>query len=167
MLTDEPLAYFITWSVYGTHLQGDERGWRERRHGDQSPQPRLALWRRERLKHPVVVLSPQQRAVVERECERHCKHRGWHVWAVNVRSTHVHVFVTADGCSGKTVRDQLKANATRGLREEWAVFCDRPVWTVGGDWVCVNSEDDLEQIVLYVRDAKDAPGRWETEQTGR
>ena len=25
--TDEPIAYFITWTSYGTWLPGDERGW--------------------------------------------------------------------------------------------------------------------------------------------
>jgi hypothetical protein len=33
MNSDDPIAYFITWTVYGTHLQGDERGWRRRRKG--------------------------------------------------------------------------------------------------------------------------------------
>jgi hypothetical protein len=55
------------------------------------------------------------------------------------------------------VRDQLKANGTRGLREQWPAFCDRPVWTFGGDWECVNGEDDLEAVILYVRDAQDGP----------
>ena len=25
--TGEPLAYFLTWTTYGTWLPGDERGW--------------------------------------------------------------------------------------------------------------------------------------------
>src|ERR1700752_4084228 len=102
MLTDEPIAFFITWSVYGTHLQGDECGWRRRRHGEQLPQPRLDQWRRERLKHEIMLLTPEQRAVIERECARHGEHRGWHLWGASARSTHVHVVVTAAGCSGKT-----------------------------------------------------------------
>ena len=155
MNSDDPIAFFITWTVYGTHLQGDERGWRQRRKGKQPPQPRLAEWRRERLKHDVVLLSPEQRVVVEQECQRHCDHRGWHLWAVNVRLNHVHCVVTATRNSGKTVLDQLKANCTRGLREQWTVFCDRPVWTVGGDWDCINSEDDLETVIVYVREAQD------------
>jgi hypothetical protein len=24
---DEPLAYFLTWTTYGSWLPGDERGW--------------------------------------------------------------------------------------------------------------------------------------------
>jgi REP element-mobilizing transposase RayT len=107
------------------------------------------------LKHDVILLSPEQRVIVEQECQRHCDHRGWHLWEVSARSNHVHVVVTAAGYSGKTVRDQLKANCTRGLREQWAVFRDRPVWAVGGDWECINSEDDLETVCLYVREAQD------------
>ena len=155
MNSDDPLAFFITWSVYGTHLQGDERGWRRRRKGPQEPKPRLAEWRRERLKHDVLLLSHEQRTKVEQECQRHCEHRHWKLWVVNARSNHVHAVVTAVDCSGKTVRDQLKANCTRGLRERWPVFCDRQVWSVGGDWECVNSEDDLESVCLYVREAQD------------
>ncbi len=155
MNSDNPIAFFVTWTVYGTHLQGDERGWRQRHKGGLEPQPRLAQWRRKRLAHDVVLLSTEQRVIAEHECQRHCDHRDWHLWAINARSNHVHAVVTAAGYSGKTVRDQLKANCTRGLREQWTVFCDRPVWTVGGDWKCINSEDDLESICLYVREAQD------------
>ena len=155
MNSDDPLAFFITWTVYGTHLQGDERGWRQRRHGYQEPQPKLAQWQRDRLTHPVILLTPEQRLIVGTECQRHCDHRGWKLWAVNARSNHVHAVVTALGYSGTVVRDQLKANCTRGIREKWTVFRSRPVWTVGGDWECINSEEDLENVCKYVLDAQD------------
>ena len=170
MGSDDPIAYFITWTVYGSHLQGDVRGWRRRRHGDQLPQPRMAEWRRGRLRYDIVLLTPEQRAIVECECKRHCDIRRWHLWVVNARSTHVHIVVTAAGYSGKAVRDQLKANGTRGLRERCPQFCDRAVWTVGGDWVCVNTEDELESVCVYVRDAQDRMEFKElkrAEETGR
>jgi len=166
MTADEPIAFFVTWTVYGTHLQGDIRGWRRRRQGVQAPQPRLAEWRRERLKHKVVLLSSSQRLVVEHECRRHCGHRGWRMWAVNARTTHVHIVVSAPGYSGRTVRDQLKANCTRGLREQWPVFRDRPVWTVSGDWDCINSEEDLESVCQYVVEGQ-APNETDWHGTGR
>ena len=155
MNSDEPIGFFITWTVYGTHLQGDERGWRRRGHGHQLPQPRLEQWHHTRLKHAIVLLNPEQRLVVETECQRHCDHRGWRLWSVNARTNHVHAVVTAVGYSGATVRDQLKANVTRGLREQWKLFRDRPVWSVGGDWECINNEEDLETVCLYARDAQD------------
>jgi REP element-mobilizing transposase RayT len=157
--SDDPLAYFITWTVYGTHLQGDERGWRQRGQGHQLPQPRLADWHEERRNHKVILLSDEQRAVVEHECQRHCDHRGWRLWSLNARTNHVHAVVTAPGYSGGVVRDQLKANCTRGLRERWSVFCVRPVWTRGGDWECINHEDDLEVVCQYVREAQDRMDR--------
>ncbi|MDX1964818.1 MAG: hypothetical protein SFX18_16835 [Pirellulales bacterium] len=159
MNASEPLAFFITWTVYGSHLQGDERGWRHRRQGNQLPQPQLANWRRNRLQHEVLLLSPEQRLVVEGECRGHCKHRGWQLWTVNARTNHVHVVATAAGCSGKIVRDQLKANCTRGLREVWTEFRDRPIWTVGGDWECLNDLNDLEAVCLYVNEAQDRMDR--------
>jgi REP element-mobilizing transposase RayT len=78
---------------------------------------------------------------------------------VNARSNHVHIVVTATDYDGGTVRDQLKANCTRGLREKWPVFSDRPVWTVRGDWECINSENDLDTVCIYVRDAQDRKDR--------
>jgi REP element-mobilizing transposase RayT len=155
MNDDDPIAYLITWTVYGTHLQGDERGWRRRRKGNQLPQPRLDQWRRERLKHGMILLTAEQRLIVEAGCRQHCDHRGWRLWEVNARSNHVHAVVTAEGVSGKTVRDQLKANCTRALREHSTQFSDRPVWTVGGDWECINDDTDLEEVCAYVREAQD------------
>jgi REP element-mobilizing transposase RayT len=162
MAVDGPLAFFITWTVYGSHLQGDASGWRRRRQGEQLPQPQLAAWHRERLKHDVLLLSPRQRMAVESQCERHCEIRGWRSWAVSARSNHVHAVVTAPECSGKTVRDQLEAYSTRALREQWPVLRDRPVWTAGGDWVCVNSDDELDEVCRYVLEAQDRKGGGET-----
>jgi hypothetical protein len=152
---DDPIAYFITWTVYGTFLQGDIRGWRKRRSGQQQPQPRMAQWRRERLKHPIELLGDQQQSVVESEIERLSEYRCWKFWKCSARTNHVHAVVSAPEHAGNKVRDQMKANCTRVLRESWSQFVDRPVWTVGGDWQCVNSEDDLEQVVIYVGEAQD------------
>jgi len=159
MNNGDPIAYFLTWTLYGTHLQGDVRGWRRRRKGEQLPQPRLAQWRRERLQYDVLLLMPDQRDTVQAQCQSHCEHRGWRLWVANARSNHVHAVVTATGYSGATVRDQLKANCTRGLRERWEIFRARPVWTVGGDWQCINDVDELEIAIAYAGEAQDRKDR--------
>ncbi len=158
-MNDEPLAYFITFSVYGTFLQGDARWWRSRRDGTRSPQPLLEQWHRDRLKHEVILLDTDQRAAVKVEIERFCLFRNWKLWMSNPRSNHVHVVVSASGYSGSKVRDQIKANCTRIIRERWPLFVDRPVWTVSGDWQCINTEDELEQVIQYAGEAQDGKGR--------
>lgn len=155
MNNDEPLAFFITWTVYGTFLQGDVRGWRKRRKGPQQPQPRMAEWRRERLLHPIVLLSQDDREAVNAECQRLSDFRQWKLWIANARSNHVHAVVSAPGFAGDKVRDQLKANCTRVLRERREPFRDRPVWTKLGDWECINGDDDLEDAILYAGEAQD------------
>lgn len=158
-MNDEPLAYFITFSVYGTFLQGDARWWRSRRDGTRSPQPLLEQWHRDRLKHEVILLDTDQRAAVKVEIERFCLFRNWKLWMSNPRGNHVHVVVSASGYSGSKVRDQIKANCTRIIRERWPLFVDRPVWTVSGDWQCINTEDEFEQVIQYAGEAQDGKGR--------
>ena len=155
MTDDAPLAYFITWTVYGTWLQGDERGWRRYRGGHELPQPLLAQWHRDRLLYPIVLLTAKHREKVIDQIEAHCLHRGWHLWKANPRTNHVHAVVTAPELSGSKVRDQLKANCTRGLREIDRPFANRPVWSRGGDWKCVNTQEDLDSVVLYAGDAQE------------
>lgn len=154
-ISREPLAYFITWTVYGTFLQGDSRWWRKKKKGTQLPQPRLEEWHRDRLRHEIILLSEHHRETVKLEIEDHCRIRQWHLWIANPRTNHVHVVVTAKEFAGDVVRDQLKANCTRGLRKQDSRFLDRPIWTVRGDWQCVNTDEDLEQAIQYAGEAQD------------
>lgn len=123
--------------------------------GAQSPQPRLEEWHRDRLRHEIILLSEHHRETVKLEIDVHCRIRQWHLWIANPRSNHVHVVVTAKEFAGDVVRDQLKANCTRGLRKRDSRFLDRPVWTVRGDWQCVNTDEDLEQAIQYAGEAQD------------
>ncbi len=158
-IIDEPKGYFITWTVYGTFLQGDARWWRKTDAGEQPPQPLLEQWHRDRLKHDVILLNDEHRKVVESEIEYHCKNRGWKLWIVNPRTNHVHVVATAPGYAGDKVRDQLKANCTRGLRGIDERLVGRPVWTAKGDVEFLKTDDDLEQAILYAGEAQDRMGR--------
>jgi hypothetical protein len=158
-MNDEPLAYFITFTVYGTFLQGDSRWWRSRGKGWQAPQPLLEQWHRDRLNHDVVLLDDDQREAVKAEIERFSVYRGWKLWKANPRSNHVHIAVTAMGYNGAKVRDQIKANCTRVIRQSWPMFIGRPVWTVGGDWQCINTDEELERVILYAGDVQDRKDR--------
>ena len=154
---DEPIAFFITWTTYGTWLPGDARGWRKWRAGDQPPQPRLEAWCRERMTGRPVALSPEQRKLVEQACREHARVRGWHIHALSARTNHVHVAITATGTKAQTVRDQLKANSTRVLRRANPRLSSAKIWTRGGDCEILFTEDDLEQVFAYITEAQDKP----------
>jgi len=158
-IDDEPIGYFITWTVYGTFLQGDVRWWRKKVDGEKPPQPLLEYWHRDRLKHDIVLLGDEHREIIKTQINSHCEHRGWHCWIANPRTNHVHVVVTAPGYLGKIVRDQLKANATGGLRKFDSQFVDRPVWTSKGDVQILELDDDLEAAIQYAGEAQDRMDR--------
>ena len=90
----EPLAYFLTWSTYGT-WPGDERGWIEYRRGWQLPDPARKLEAEARMTDDACVLDLDQRKIVEATIAEHCGIRSWVLHAVNCRSNHLHVVVTA------------------------------------------------------------------------
>ncbi len=155
--TDEPLAYFLTWTTYGTWLPGDERGWNRRGEaGTQPANPLFVEMAQSRMKEPELRLSADDRRIVEQTIRDHCRIRNWHLHAVNLRSSHVHVVVTAAGNEPETVRDQFKAWCTRRLKEAGATRTR--FWTEGANSRRVTHEDDLEAAIYYVIDAQDRKG---------
>ena len=164
----EPLAYFLTWSTYGTWLPGDERGWIERGKGWQLPDPIRKLEAGARMSEDACRLDGEQRDVVERQVAETCKIRGWELHAVNCRSNHLHVVVAASQAP-KIVRSQLEAWCTRRLKE---LEADRQLtegrmmdhatirenwWAERGSQRFINDEESLEAANLYVRDGQDKP----------
>ena len=67
--------------------------------------------------------------------------------------------VTATEYDGNKVRDQLKANATRKLRQQSARWIDRPAWTTKGWIEFTDNEDDLEREIEYTDFAQDRKDR--------
>jgi len=156
----DPLAYFLTWTTYGTWLPGDERGWVEKPGAFQPPNPRLEAVARSLLSEEPCVFNDEQRRLVEETIAKHCAIRGWHLHIVNCRTTHVHVIVTAP-VHPKIVRDQFKAWCTRRLKEQQRVSNadpSQPVrvhwWTEGGSQRWINDEESLAAAIIYVRDCQ-------------
>jgi len=144
----KPLAYLITWTTYGTWLPGDKRGWVEG--GTPGIQVADAARREEahdRMTEPPITLDAEQREVVRATIEAHCRIRGWTLHAVNVRSNHIHVVVTAP-VAPEMVMNQFKAWCSRRLnehgprREHW--------WTYHGSTKWINDEDYLRNAIRYV-----------------
>lgn len=150
---DDPMGYFLTWVTYGTWLPGDARGWVEYRGGWQLPDPTRELEAKARLTEDACILKAEQRGTVEAQIAETCAHRGWKLHVVNCRSNHVHVVVTACGVPPKKIRADLKAWATRRLREVFDPSREN-WWAERGSIRYLNSDDDLEAAILYVRDGQ-------------
>ncbi len=158
-MTQEHPGLFITWTVYGTFLPGDARGWRHRNVGPRVAIPKLDAWHRERLNHEIITLDESMRAKVDAAIREICTFRFWPLWALAVRSNHVHVVVTAPEYKPTLVRDQLKAKATRELRRVFSAWNNRPVWAVKGDIEYLDSVEEIGQCVAYASEAQDRKDR--------
>ena len=102
------------------------------------------------------LLDEPRRAVVLKTVREVAKYRGWKLWAVHVRTTHVHVIVTAADTPEKVMAD-LKAWASRQLREAFAESADRDRWTQHGSTRWVDTEDSLAAAITYVIEEQGEP----------
>jgi len=97
------LAYFITFTTCGTWLHGTSKGKgsvdaEHNAYGSAFVQPdadRLATAPK-RMMQPPYIMDAARRAVVRDAIVELGDEKGWRVWAVHVRSNHVHVVITAD-----------------------------------------------------------------------
>ena len=150
------LAYFLTWTTHGTWLPGDDRGWVH--HGDGaagrpygSPDPQRERRARLRLEGEPVALDARQRRIVEDAIRDTCRTRGWPVWALNVRTNHVHVLLTAPQQSPERVMTSLKAWATRRLNEAGPSPTPGKLWTRHGSTRYIKSQATLGRAMEYVQ----------------
>ncbi len=155
----DPLAFFLTWTAYGSWLPRDDRGWVDGHGGVHGPEPRQQTLALRRMAEAAVTFDRVQRVVVEEAIAAHCRVRGWHLHAVECRSQHVHVVVTAVDCAADDVLKQFKSWATRALK---AIANSRGLsrtrwWTEGGSRRRIFCEGDLASVVSYVQECQGVP----------
>ena len=151
---DDPIAFFLTITCYGTWLPGDARGWVEHRHGWQFPDAARELEAKARMTEDACILSQEQRAIVERQIAETCQHRGWVLHAVNCRSNHVHAVISAPDTKPEKIRADIKAWCTRRLKELSDPARDN-WWAERGSIRWIFTEESLEAAILYVTEAQD------------
>jgi REP element-mobilizing transposase RayT len=149
-----PLAYLITFRCYGTWMHGDERGSVDRYHNRYGAPfiPPNERWRHHNeqvLKHPPVELDAERRAAVDAAVRETCEKRNWLLRAINVRTNHAHIVVTA-GCKPEAVLSAFKANATRKMREEKRWLHEHSPWSAHGSRRYLWTERHVERAIDYV-----------------
>lgn len=153
--TDTPLAYLITFRTYGTWLHGDERGsvnrfrntYRTRR---LPPEKTWLAKNTYRLKRTPVKLDARQRANVKAAIQTVCKHKGWALIAINVRTNHVHLVVAIGEASPSAALNAFKAYATKRMRQEGCWSETETPWVDKGSQRYLWNERSVERAVDYV-----------------
>jgi hypothetical protein len=150
-----PLAWYITWTTYGTWLHGDPRG----SHLGVVFIPADAVLEaamRAQMTEDALYLTYLQRSIVDAAVVAECAAQEWILHQRNVRTNHVHVVVSA-AMDGEKVRSRLKAIASDALSTDAGLPMGgkngrRRWWTEKGNVVPVETERSLEEIGTYVRD---------------
>jgi REP element-mobilizing transposase RayT len=150
----EPLAYFITFRTYGTWLPGDPRGTVDAAHRTPGelyadPDPAREARARRISRAGGLVLDDLGRECVDSTIREGCRRRGWQLAALNVRTNHVHVVVSAPVPPERVMAD-LKAWGTRQLVAEGHVPARKPVWSRHGSTRWIWREEDLDTVTDYV-----------------
>ena len=150
------LAYFITFSTYGTWLHGTSKGkgsvdHEHNQYGEAfvAPDAGLEAEARDAMKQPAYVMdSPAQRTVVCEAVVGLCRERGWGLLALHVRTNHVHAVVEADRDPGRMMSD-MKSRASRMLTR--AGFGDetRRRWTRHGSTLHLFNQATVADKIDY------------------
>ena len=152
--TDTPIAYLITFRTYGTWLHGDERGSVDKAHNKFGSIKTTSNIIREqqntkKLKSEPLVLDARRRRLVEQAIREVCAYRNWKLYALNVRTNHVHVVVSASVRSDRVLND-FKAYATRRMRKDAAWVEEHSPWVDKGSKRNLWNEDHIFYACDYV-----------------
>jgi len=127
------MAWFITFTCYGTHFHEP---------------PRLAAWEQRRLRQAPYALCPQLASIQDT-----CRHRGWRLLAAHVRTTHVHLVVQSEQ-PPEFVMSVVKTNASDALNSAGLDPTARRRWTRHGS---TRPASDVERVIAYVADGQGEP----------
>jgi REP element-mobilizing transposase RayT len=161
-----PLAYFITFRTYGTWLHGDGRGSIDRYHnkfrGPRVPGNRIMEDQHAaKLKSSPVMLDAKKRAVIRTAIEMVCRQRGWKLVAINIRTNHIHLVISAMETPDRIVRD-LKAYSTRAMKAAKLWSYKHSPWVDGSSKRYLWKESSVANACDYVinRQGEDLPEKF-------
>jgi REP element-mobilizing transposase RayT len=116
--------YLLTFTCYGSHLP--------------------AFGRRKLKQDKYLLASPESRALVRDAIVKVCKFRGWVLYALHVRTNHVHGIVDAEVSPSRIFND-WKAYATRSLGDPGRIH-----WSRGGSARRIQTPSGLTRAMHYV-----------------
>jgi len=150
-----PLGYLITIRTYGTWLHGDDRKSVDR-HGKNiystkriEANPDLERQMGSNCAGDLFLLDGPQRSVVESAIRGVCVVRNYGLCAINVRTNHAHIVVSAP-IMPEPIIIAFKSNATRELRTAGLISTGQKVWSRGGSRRYLWRPNQMQGAVDYV-----------------
>jgi len=150
-----PIAYFITFHTYGTWLHGDRRGSIDRKGWNVpgtpmvTPDPMREQEERVLRNYPPVTFNKHQRKAIDEAIRNVIAYKNWTLHALNPRTEHVHVVVTALK-RPELIMNSLKSWCTRRMREAGLWTRENSPWSRHGSTRYLWDEQDLANVCDYV-----------------
>ncbi len=151
------IAYFITFTTYGTWLHGTEKGAGsvDRTHNQfetsfLTPGTTRLGQTQEAMAEPPYAMDAPRRMLVCDAIVEFAYEKGWRLWGVHVRSNHVHLIVSADREPGRLMSD-VKARLSRELNRA-GFDPSRTRWTRHGSTKHLFDLDAIETTIRYTLD---------------
>ena len=157
------LAYFITFSTYGTWLHGTSKGKgsvdrEHNQHGTPFVEPEASWEARSPgdTKQAPYTMRDREREIVRDAIVALCRAKAWKLLAVHVRSNYVHVVIAVDRDPGRVMSD-MKAQASRALTRAGFDDAARKRWTRHGSTLHLFDEALEDDKIDYTLNRQGAP----------
>ena len=159
--TSIPLAYFITFTCYGTWLHGEKSTSVDRQHNTYgahflSANSNRARWVKTHMPEEPYFLDDSRRHIVLHSIKNVCAYQKWTLLAAHVRTNHVHVVCHAI-TEPEKIMNTFKAYASRELNKAYLDKdrCHR--WTRHGSTRYLWNEGNIESTIHYVIHEQGSP----------
>ena len=140
------IGYMLTWTTYGSWLQGDKRGWVKNGRILQ-PDSKLYLTNKQKLKRTPVKLKESQKRLVKEIISAESKRTNQKIYALTVCSDHIHIVAEPCSESISQIVQRYKRVSTYTLQKNGF---NGKVWTKGYDKRYCFDVKDLKTRIDYV-----------------
>jgi hypothetical protein len=144
---DRVIGYMLTWTTYGTWLQGDPRGY-VKKGRVLGPNPPLYNANESALQSSPVILSDRHREIARTAIESEATRLGQTVLALQVGRKHVHIVVNCGQYNPQKAVSHYKNAARIALNKEGL---SARIWTRGYSKRLCFKGQQLRTMVAYVQ----------------
>lgn len=146
----EIIAYMVTWTTYGTWLQGDNRKYVK--NSQVLPvNDKLRTANQKQQKSQTIRLNVKQRQIVEQAIIKEAQRVNQKIFALTVCSNHIHIVAKVSKKSIEQAVRGYKYSATSAIRNHGV---QGKIWSSGFDKRFCFTEKEIKQKIRYTKNHK-------------